>query len=167
MDKVLRIAGRSGSGLAKPLKTDENGNLQTKEVGSVIGTKAYSGVPVVNPTERRVLINVEKECVIESLWIEFQTDGIGDQTIEFELLENGVYTMYRIPLSPGTYTAWITPSTIEYDPLFAVIVNDSTRKIIKLDKPLRVKGFKLTGFNRNATIARTYSYGAVITRIEE
>src|SRR5690554_6470925 len=122
--KMMRVAGRGVDGNAKPIRTDNSGNVGVVYNGGLSGTHTKNRIGELaggNHTEEFLV--VQKESIIHSLRFIFDRD-VADVRAFFDLwngqnLEDGThFKFYNIITSPTSSTGAIRPGTLENNHLF-------------------------------------------------
>lgn len=140
----MRVAGRGIDGTAKPIRTDNSGNVGTVYSGGLSGTHIKNRIgelPGGNHTEEFLV--VQKESIIHS--IHFMFDREDRRIFAYFDLWNGQnladgshFRRYNFLTSPSTQTGAIRPGNLENNQLF--IENGLN---VYLQQPLHVKGFRI------------------------
>lgn len=152
-DKMMRIAGRDETGLAKPVKTDKNGNINVRIVGNIARTKTvYRAGILTGKTVEELFNNLagNKETIITALTFSYNVDSPalsirmfygGDSLEEFRhktINASGGGAIGRESLYPAKLRGNV-------DQLFEVITDDAVagQYLYRLRYPITVKGLKI------------------------
>lgn len=150
-DKMMRNAGRGDDGLAKAIRTSNNGNVRTSKI---MNTKRLRHSGDLAGGETITLIDTEKEVVIHSLECHFTNDNISQDTLQVWFgtgtLSQRAYTVLS-PEITGSYSSFIIPAFCVYDPLLETLVNEPGMRIVVSKNELQVKGFRVDLQNRGTS----------------
>lgn len=145
---MIRNAGRGDDGLAKPISTNNSGNIRTSKIKE---TKRVRYIDDIPSGETITLVDTEKEVIVHSLICEFTNDHTSQESLQVNI-GNGTLaqTAYTVIFADGFsgHSSYITPSYCVYDSLFETLVNEPGKRIVRLKNELHVKRLRISLSNR-------------------
>ena len=142
---MIRNAGRGDDGLAKPISTNNSGNIRTSKIKETKRARYMDDIP---SGETITLVDTDKEVIVHSLICRFTNDSISQEFFQVNI-GNGPasltsYSVFR----GGGFSTFIVPSDCVYDSLFETLVNEPGERVVQLKNELHVKGLKISLRNR-------------------
>lgn len=145
---MIRNAGRGDDGLAKPISTNNAGNIRTSQIKE---TKRLRHIDDVPSGETITLVDTDKEVIIHSLVCHFSNDIIIEESLQMWFgtgtTSQTAYSIFAPEIERG-HSSYIIPSYCIYDGLLETLVNEPGKRIVQLKNELHVKGLKIGLTNR-------------------
>ena len=141
--KMMRIAGRGIDGTAKPIRTDNSGNMGTIYTGGLSATRTTHRINGLSGGTEEEFLVVQQEAIIHNLQFFFDREDLGvraylDVWNGQNLADGTHFRPYTFLTSPSSATGVITPGNMLYNNLFV-----ENNNVIYLVQPLHLKGFRI------------------------